>query len=127
MHALLKAAIVVAHGLAGWALCALMIGIGRQLFSMDTTLILHAIGAPLGFSLLSFHYHRRFNFTRPMATALLFLGIVVALDVFLVAMVFERSFAMFRSAVGTWLPFALIFAATYGAGAAARCRMEPSP
>jgi hypothetical protein len=39
-----KAAIVVAHAIVGWALCGAIIAIGRQIFSMQTTLMIHAIG-----------------------------------------------------------------------------------
>ena len=83
---------------------------------MHATLVLHAVGAPVGFALISLLYHRKFAFTSPLQTALAFLGIVVALDLFLVAPVFEKNYAMFASALGTWIPFALIFAATYFTG-----------
>ena len=101
-------------------------GIGRQFLSIDTTMIIHAIGAPIGFAILSWVYHRRFGFTSPLATAVIFLGIVILLDVFLVAMIFERSFAMFRSFIGTWLPFSLIFFATYAAGVLGNRKTQPS-
>jgi hypothetical protein len=45
-------------------------------------------------------------------TAAAFLGVVVFMDVFVVALLVQHSFAMFASFVGTWLPFALIFAST---------------
>ena len=83
---------------------------------MRTTLVLHAVGAPAGFALLSFLYFRRFAFTSPFQTAAAFLGIVVALDLFLVAPLFEKNYSMFSSVLGTWIPFALIFAATYFTG-----------
>ena len=105
-----KAAIIGAHAIVGWAFCGAIIGIGRQIFSMQTTLLLHAIGAPVGFALLSLFYFRKFGFTSPIQTAALFLSMVIALDLFLVAPVFERSFAMFSSVLGTWIPFALIHA-----------------
>ncbi len=111
-----RAAIIFAHGLVGWAYCGALIGIGRQLFPMQTTLVIHAIGAPVGFALISLFYFRKFSFTSPIRTALLFLSIVVALDLFLVAPVFEKSFAMFESVLGTWIPFALIFIATLVTG-----------
>ena len=38
------------------------------------------------------------------------------LDALIVAPLFERSYAMFRSAIGTWLPFLAIFAAVWFAG-----------
>ena len=111
-----KTAIVSAFGVVGWAYCGALVGVGRQFLPIETTLIVHAIGAPIGFAVLSWIYHRRFGFTSPLATAAIFLGIVISLDVLLVAMIFERSFAMFSSFIGTWLPFLLIVCATYAVG-----------
>jgi hypothetical protein len=111
-----KALVVSIHALVGWAYCGLLIGVGRQFLPMQATLIVHAIGAPIGFVVISQFYYRRFGYTSPWQTAIAFLGIVVALDLFLVAPVLEKSFAMFTSALGTWIPFALIFTATYFTG-----------
>jgi len=111
-----RAAILAAHGVVGWGLCGAIIGVGRRFFSMDTTLLLHAAGAPLVFVLLSLLYFRKFAYTGPAQTAAWFLAIVIGLDLFLVAPVFEKSYAMFASLLGTWLPFALIFAAVYLTG-----------
>jgi len=107
-----KAAIILAFAIVGWAYCGALIGVGRLFFTMDTTLIIHAIGAPVGFAVLSWIYHRHIGFARPLHSALMFLAVVVALDIFPVAIVFEGSFAMFRSFMGTWLPWVLIFAST---------------
>jgi hypothetical protein len=85
---------------------------------MDATLVVHAVGAPIGFALLSLLYFKRFGCTTPLETATAFLAVVIAMDAFLVAPVFERSYAMFASPLGTWIPFALIFAATYLTGVA---------
>jgi hypothetical protein len=41
---------------------------------------------------------------------------VIAMDFFVVAMLINRSFEMFASLLGTWIPFALIFASTYLTG-----------
>jgi len=108
-----KVAIILAFAIVGWAYCGALIGVGRQFFAMDTTLVIHAIGAPIGFAVVSWIYHRYFGFTRPIYTALIFVAVVVALDIFPVAIVFERSFAMFESFIGTWLPWILIVAATW--------------
>jgi len=111
-----RAAVILAHAVVGWAYCGAIIGVGRHFLSVQTTLVLHAIGAPIGFALISLFYYRRYAFTSPLQTAAAFLGVVVALDLFLVAPVFERSYAMFSSVLGTWIPFALIFAATFLTG-----------
>jgi hypothetical protein len=111
-----RGALILAHAVVGWAYCGAIIGVGRRFLSINTTLVLHAIGAPIGFALISRFYYRRYAFTSPMRTAAAFLSVVVALDLFLVAPLFEKSYAMFTSVLGTWIPFALIFAATYLAG-----------
>ena len=107
---------MLAHAGVGWAYCGALVGAGRWFFSVPTTLVLHAIGAPVGFALIALFYYRRYAFTSPMQTAAAFLGVVVALDLFLVAPVFEKSYTMFSSVLGTWIPFALIFAVTYFVG-----------
>jgi hypothetical protein len=112
-----KSAIIFGHALVGWMYCGALIGIGRQFMSLQATLIMHAAGAPLGFGLISLLYFKKFAFTSPLQTALLFTGIVVGMDLFVVALIIEKSFAMFASPLGTWLPLALIFSATYLVGA----------
>jgi len=113
---LTKGAIILGHALIGWIYCGTLIGIGRQFMSMQTTLVMHAIGAPLGFIIISLHYFKRFAFTSPLQAAFLFLAVVIAMDVFVVAMLIEKSFAMFASPLGTWLPLALIFSSTHMTG-----------
>ena len=110
------AVIIVGFALIGWVVCGAAIGLGFQLMSEQGTLIVHAIVAPLAFAGLSWLYFARFAYTTPLVTAALFLAIVVVLDVFVVALVIQRSFAMFESVLGTWLPFVLIFAATWVVG-----------
>src|SRR5512138_895581 len=96
-----KTLILLAHAFVGWALCAATMGIGMAVTTLDHTLIIHAIGAPIFFCGVSFVY---------------FLTFVVAMDFFLVAMLINHSFEMFTSILGTWLPFALIFTSTYLTG-----------
>lgn len=108
--------VILLLGLLGWALCGAIMFVGMALTTIDTTLIAHAVGAPLIFGLISWFYFARLCYTGPLATALVFLGIVVFMDVFFVAMVINRSFEMFTSPLGTWIPFALIFLATYVTG-----------
>jgi hypothetical protein len=72
---------------------------------METTLVMHAIAAPAIFGVLSVIYFKRFNYTSALQTAMI-----------LVAPVFEKSYDMFRNPLGTWIPFALIFASTYLTG-----------
>ena len=104
---------VVIHGLVGWAICGASIGIGRQLFPMNVTLIIHAVVAPLAFGFLTWNHIRRFPESSPRTIAFSMVGLVIGLDAGVVAPLFERSYEMFRSVLGTWIPFALILAASY--------------
>lgn len=108
--------IIVALGLLGWALCGAIMFIGMSVTSIEKTLIVHAIGAPVIFSMISLWYFRKFRFTSPLLTAALFISIVIFMDFFLVALVINKSMEMFQSLLGTWIPFALIFLSTYLTG-----------
>ena len=57
-----------------------------------------------------------FYFTTPLQTAVVFVSVVVFMDLFVVALLIEKSFEMFASLLGTWIPWALIFASTYLTG-----------
>jgi hypothetical protein len=116
--------ILVFCGLAGWALCAAVMGIGMAVTSLATTLIVHAVAAPLIFAAITWFYFSRYGFTSPLRTAEIFVFIVVFMDVFVVAMVIQKSFAMFESFTGTWLPFILIFASTLVTGYLVQARQK---
>ncbi len=111
-----KILVILAHAFVGWMLCAATMGIGMAVTTMSNTLVIHAIAAPIFFAGISLIYFRKFNYTTPLQTASAFLAFVVAMDFFVVAMLINRSFDMFASVLGTWLPFALIFASTYLTG-----------
>ncbi|HLO18668.1 MAG TPA: hypothetical protein VK206_27805 [Anaerolineales bacterium] len=107
---------ILTHAFVGWALCAATMGIGMAVTTLNSALIIHAIAAPIFFGGVSLIYFRKFNYTTPLQTAIYFLAFVVAMDFFLIARLINRSFEMFTSPLGTWLPFALIFASTYLTG-----------
>jgi hypothetical protein len=108
--------IIMAHAFVAWALCGATIWIGREIMTMEKTLIVHAIVAPIFFAAVTYVYTRFFGFTSPLTTAVLFISFVLFMDVFLVAMVIEKSFDMFRSPLGTWIPIGLEFLSTWLTG-----------
>jgi hypothetical protein len=113
---ILKYLTVVGFGLVGQMGCwGLMIG-GQVFTTIGNALVIHAIGAPIIFGVISYIYFRKFNFTSPSVTASIFLAIVASMDFFIVALLIEKSFEMFYSPIGTWIPFALIFSSTYLTG-----------
>lgn len=111
-----KLVIILVHAFIGWVLCAATMGIGMATMTLESTLIVHAIGAPIFFAVVSLIFFRKFNYTTPLQTAMIFLGFVIAVDFFVVALLINRSLEMFVSLLGTWIPFALIFASTYLTG-----------
>jgi hypothetical protein len=116
VSSLKKILVILAHAFIGWALCAATMGIGMAVTTELKAMIIHAIGAPVFFASISLVYFRRYHYTSPLATALIFVGFVILVDFFLVAMVIMKSFDMFTSPLGTWIPFTLIFLTTYLTG-----------
>jgi hypothetical protein len=111
-----KVVIILIHALIGWALCGATMFVGMETLSIQTALILHAVAAPIFFAIISLVYFKKFNFTKPLMTGIIFVGFVILMDFFVVAMLIEKSFEMFASPLGTWIPFALIFLSTYLTG-----------
>ena len=119
-----KTLIILAHAMVGWILCGLTMGLGMGLWSLTTALIIHVIAAPIFFILLSWFYFKKFSFMAPLQTAIIFVAFVIFMDVFIVAAVIERSFKMFGSFLGTWLPFLLIFLSTWKTGSIMKKRIS---
>jgi hydrogenase-4 membrane subunit HyfE len=119
-----KLAVVLVHALVVQALCWMTMGVGRAVTSMENTLIIHLIGAPIFAIVVSAIYFKKFNYTTPLQTAIVFILVIVSLDFFVVALMIEKSFEMFASPIGTWIPFTLIFTSTYLTGLYATKRAE---
>ena len=116
--------VVLAFALIAQALCWAIMVVGRAVTSLENTLIAHAIGAPIIAVVVSSIYYKKFNYTTPLQTAVVFVSVVIAMDVFIVALLIEKSFEMFASPIGTWIPISLIFLATYLTGLFAAKRTE---
>jgi hypothetical protein len=111
-----KTPVFLVHAFIGWALCGATMQIGMATTSIDNALIIHAIAAPIIFAVISFIYFRKFQYTTPLQTATGFVMFVILMDFFIVAPIFEQSYEMFFSLLGTWIPFALMFTATFLVG-----------
>jgi hypothetical protein len=116
MVAIKKIVIILVLAFVGWFLCGAIMWIGMAVTSMMNTLILHVIGAPIIFALISLLYFTKFNYTTPLQTAIIFVAFAVLMDFFVVALLIEKSLGMFASPLGTWIPFALMFISTYLTG-----------
>ncbi|MCQ1535400.1 hypothetical protein FTO70_06800 [Methanosarcina sp. KYL-1] len=107
---------VLGHAFAIWALCGAIMGIGLAVTSERNALIAHAIGAPIIAAAVSLFYFKRFNYTSPLETAVIFLSFAVFMDIFVISGLILGSFEMFSSIPGTWIPLALIFFSTFLTG-----------
>jgi hypothetical protein len=111
-----KYLITTLFGLIGQLGCwGLMIG-GQMITTLENALIIHALGAPIVFGLISYFYFRKLNYVSPTRVATIFLGVVILLDFLVVSMMINKNFDMFYSPIGTWIPFILIFTSTYLTG-----------
>jgi hypothetical protein len=111
-----KSLVLFVHAFVGWSLCGLAMAIGMATTSLTNALIIHAVAVPIVFGLVSSFYFKKFRYTSPLQTAIVFVSFVIVLDILIVALLIERSFEMFTSILGTWVPFLLIFASTYLTG-----------
>jgi hypothetical protein len=109
-------AALIAHGIVGWGACGVLMGALLAAVPEPTAIIGHAIGAPIIFAAVTAHLFLRRGGRRPVFVAGAFTAIVVALDALIVAWLIQGNFAMFSSALGTWVPFALIFVSTFVTG-----------
>lgn len=102
----------MAHALVGWALCGATMGIGMAKTTLRRALVIHAVAAPIIFAIVSVVYFTFFAYSPPLITALGFVAVVIGMDFLVVALLIQRDFAMFRSVLGTWIPFGMIFLST---------------
>ena len=109
-------AFLIGLGLGLWGACGSVMSIGRRLWGLDTALRVHLVAAPVvAFAVSAIHALIDPAFGNALRAVVL-TGLVFTLDLLVVAPLFERSYAMFRSFIGTWMPFVLIFAASLAAG-----------
>lgn len=107
---------LVFHGLVGWALCGATMGALLAITSITTALVVHAVSAPVFFAATAWHYFRARGARDPLPTAVTWTAMVMLLDLVVVAGAIVQSLDMFKSLIGTWLPFALIFFSTWVTG-----------
>jgi hypothetical protein len=106
---------VVVAALVIWGLCGAVMGFGRRLIGLDATLRLHLIMAPVFSFCVTLILGRLAPAPDSLLRAIAITAVVIVLDAAIVAPYIE-SYAMFRSLIGTWIPFVLIFLASWAAG-----------
>jgi Na+-transporting NADH:ubiquinone oxidoreductase subunit NqrD len=99
-----------------WGVCGATVAIGRRVWGLDTALRVHLVAAPVAAFLVATVHRLLVPAFDSLLRAAVMTAVIIVLDAVLVAPLFERSYAMFRSLIGTWIPFALIFLASWAAG-----------
>jgi menaquinone-dependent protoporphyrinogen oxidase len=118
---------LVAHAVAGWSACAVVMTGMLAVASTAVAVAVHAVAAPVIFAAIARSYFGARGAREPLPVAGAFTVIVAGLDAAIVAALIQRSLAMFASIGGTWLPLALIFGATWATGAIVATLPWPKP
>jgi hypothetical protein len=108
---------LVAHAVAGWSACAVVMAALLAITAPALAVALHALAAPVIFAAIARAYFGVRGARSALPVAIAFAAIVGALDAVIVAASIRHSFAMFASLGTTWLPLALIVLATWAIGA----------
>lgn len=106
---------LIAYGVLGWALCGALMMLLLRALPENAALAIHAIAAPLVFLALTRRYARVRGPREPWVVATTWTALIALLDAGLAGLGLQ-DFAMFRSALGTWLPFTLVFFVTWLTG-----------
>ncbi len=111
----------------GWIACGLTFVLARAMFGVNAAVVIHLLAAPVigaTVTLLLWNHPRHPGVAGTAATLA---GTAALLDAIVVAPFLERSFAMFASLAGTWIPLALIFAASAATAALRRAERAARP
>jgi hypothetical protein len=111
-----KLLIVSIYAFMGWTICGVIMFIGTAVTTEFIALIIHAVAAPIIFAVVSSFYFKKYDLTTPLETAALFVAFFVLLDFVVVALLIDKSLAMFGNVLETWIPFVLVFISTYHTG-----------
>jgi hypothetical protein len=104
--------ITILWGVVGWMACGLVFMAGRALLGVDAAVVIHLVAAPVIGAAVTLLLRKHPRHPGVLAGAAALAGIPALLDAIVVAPFLERSFAMFASPAGTWIPLALVFASS---------------
>jgi hypothetical protein len=116
---------------AGWAACGLTFMLARAALGVDAALVTHLLAAPAIGATVTLRLWHHPHHPGVLGTASTLAGTAALLDAIVIAPFLERSFEMFASPAGTWIPLALLLAASAATAAtlsrreARSARLEP--
>ncbi|HEX5753991.1 MAG TPA: flavodoxin domain-containing protein [Archangium sp.] len=107
---------LLAHGVLGWAVGAVILAVLSPLIGITAARIVHTLAVPFIFSAVGWHYFRVRGAREPLPTAVVWTALVALLDLVIVAGLVQRDVAMFSSILAVWLPLVLVFLTTWAVG-----------
>jgi len=118
---------LVAHGVLGAAVCAAVLAGLLRVASIPAAVSIHAVLAPLIFMGLAIHYFRPRGARDPLPVALIWAATAGALDAIVFAGVTRVGLEVLASFTAIWLPFGLVFLATWLTGLVMSTLPWPKP
>ncbi len=107
---------LIAHGALGWLLSTVVLEALLWVAGRGTAIAVHALAAPLIFTLVAVRYFRERGARDALPTALAWAALVVVLDLAIPGGVVHHNLVLFTSLGATWLPLALLFLAVWMTG-----------
>ncbi len=107
---------LIVCGLFLWAWSAGVFAMGREIWPGDMPEAVRLSVSPAIAAAATLAHKIAAPDFPDLTRAAAFVGLVAILDALVLAPVVDRSYAIFRSAIGSWLPFAAIFLASYLTG-----------
>lgn len=107
---------LLGHGLAAWAVSAVLMFFFTALFESSTATALYVLATPVVFGGIAWNYFRARGARQPLPTAVIWIVIALALDLVLIAGLVQGSLQMFAGFTQTWLPALLGLIAVWGTG-----------
>jgi hypothetical protein len=120
-----KTGVILAHALAIWAFCGMVMGVLLTVTTPINAAAIHDVAALIFAVFAARFYFKKFAYTAPLLTAVLFALIIAAMDIFVVSMLIMGSFDMFKGVaglVGTWAFFVLMPLAVWLTGVSIKKR-----
>lgn len=113
--------------LGAWAACGLTFAIARAALGTEAAIWLHLVAAPPIAAVATHLVWRHPRHPGVLLTAGAVAGVPALLDAIVVAPFVERSFAMFASLAGTWIPLVLLLVSSAATGSFLRARPSAAP
>ncbi len=113
MKILKKIIVLALFALIGWGICGIIYYYSEIYLRDHLAILIHFLTSPFIFAGLTHVYFTRFNYTRPVGTALIVIGSKVILDFLAIRFFWETNIDMFSNLMASWIPYVVSFFAIF--------------